>query len=240
MRKRKVLYVTFYLYKWFKILLGTSSINEKDIEILPVIWTGRFSEWFSSVQFSSVTQSCLTLCDPMNCSTPGLPFHHQFPKFTQTHVHPVGDAISSSVVPFSSCPQSLPASGSFPMSQLFSWGGQSIGVSASASILPTNTHYWSPLGWTGWISLQSKGLIKYDNFVGCKVVTDKAIIIPSLRESKQGRNLGSWNGVKPMHGGAWWATVHGVAKSQTGPNDFTFTFKTPKLIIRPLEDEWLF
>ena len=149
-------------------------------------------------------------------------------------------AISSSVVPFSSCPQSLPASGSFPMSQLFSWGGQSIGVSASASILPTNTHYWSPLGWTGWISLQSKGLIKYDNFVGCKVVTDKAIIIPSLRESKQGRNLGSWNGVKPMHGGAWWATVHGVAKSQTGPNDFTFTFKTPKLIIRPLEDEWLF
>ena len=67
-------------------------------------------------------------------------------------------AISSSVVPFSSCPQSLPASGCFPMSQPFSWGGQNIGVSASASILPMNTQDWSPLGWTGWISLQSKGL----------------------------------------------------------------------------------
>ena len=67
-------------------------------------------------------------------------------------------AILSSVVPFSSCPQSLRASGSFPMSQLFAWTGQSIGVSASASVLQMNTQDWSPLGWTGWISLQSKGL----------------------------------------------------------------------------------
>ena len=67
-------------------------------------------------------------------------------------------AISSSVVPFSSCPQSLPALGSFPMSQHFAWGGQSISVSASASVLPMNTQEWSPLGWTGWISSQSKGL----------------------------------------------------------------------------------
>ena len=66
-------------------------------------------------------------------------------------------AISSSVIHFSSCPQSLPASGSFPMSQLFASGGQSIGVSPSASVLPMNTQDWSPLGWTGWISLQSKG-----------------------------------------------------------------------------------
>ena len=65
-------------------------------------------------------------------------------------------AISSSVVPFSSCPQSLPASGSFPMSQIFTSGGQSIGVSALASFLPMNIQDWSPLGWTGWISLQSK------------------------------------------------------------------------------------
>ena len=67
----------------------------------------------------------------MNCSTPGLPVHHHLPEFTQTHVHRVSDAIqqSSSVVPFSSCPQSLPASKSFPMSQLFAWGGQSTGVS---------------------------------------------------------------------------------------------------------------
>ena len=69
--------------------------------------------------------------------------------------HPV---ISSSVIPFSSCPHSLPASESFPMSQLFTWGGQSIGVSALASFLPMNTQDWSPLGWTGWTSLQSKGL----------------------------------------------------------------------------------
>ena len=67
-------------------------------------------------------------------------------------------AISSSVISFSSCPQSLPGSGSFPMSQLFAWGGQSTGVSASASVLPMNSQDWSPLGWTGWISLQSKGL----------------------------------------------------------------------------------
>ena len=66
--------------------------------------------------------------------------------------------ISSSVVPFSSCLRSFPASGPFPMSQLFTWGGQSIGVSALASVLPMNTPDWSPLGWTGWISLQSKGL----------------------------------------------------------------------------------
>ena len=65
-------------------------------------------------------------------------------------------AISSSVVPFSSCPQSLPASGSFPVSQLLAWGGQTIGVSAWASVLPVNTQDWSPLGWTGWISLQSR------------------------------------------------------------------------------------
>ena len=116
---------------------------------------------FSSLhlQFNSVVaQLCLTLCDPMNHSMPGLPVHHQLPEFTQTHVHWVGDAISSSVVPFSSCPQSLPASGSFPMGQLFAWGGQSTGVSASASVLPMNTQDWSHLGWTGWISLQSKGL----------------------------------------------------------------------------------
>ena len=67
-------------------------------------------------------------------------------------------AISSSVVPFSSCPQSLPASGSFPMGQLFAWSGQSIGVSASASVLPINTQDWFPLEWTGLIPLQSKGL----------------------------------------------------------------------------------
>ena len=111
-------------------------------------------------QFSSVIQSCMTLCDHMNHSTPGLPVHHQLPESTQTHVHWDGDAptISSSVIPFSSWLQSFPASGSFPMSHLFTSGGQSIGASASTSVLPMNTQDWSPLGWTGWISLQSKGL----------------------------------------------------------------------------------
>ena len=83
----------------------------------------------SSVQFSSVAQLCLTLCDPMDCSTPGLPVHHQLLELAQTHVHRVSDAIQpSSVLPFSSCPQSFPASGTFPVSQLFA-SGQSIGVS---------------------------------------------------------------------------------------------------------------
>ena len=109
---------------------------------------------------SSVTQSSPTLCDPMNCSMPGFPVHHQLPEFIQTHVHRVGDAIQPfhPLLPFSSCPQSFPALGSFPMSQLFAWGGKSIGVSASTSGLPMNTQDWSPLGWTSWISLQSKGL----------------------------------------------------------------------------------
>ena len=114
---------------------------------------------FQAIQFSSVAQSCPALCNPMNHNTPGLPVHHQLLESTQIHVHRVGDAIQPSlpVVPFSSCPQSFPASGSFQMSQLFTSGGQSIGVSASTSVLPMNTQGRSPLGWTGWISLQSKG-----------------------------------------------------------------------------------
>ena len=95
----------------------------------------------------------------MNCSTPGLPVHHQLPEFTQTSCpssqwcHP---AILSSVVPFSSCLQSFPASGSFQMSQLFTSGGQSIGGSASTSVLPMNSQDWFPLGLTDWISLLSR------------------------------------------------------------------------------------
>ena len=113
-----------------------------------------------TVEFSSVTQSCPTLCNPMNCNTPGLPVHHQLLESTQTHVDRVDDAIQPShpLSSFSSCPQSFPASGSFPISQLFAGGGQSIGVSASTSVLPMNTQDRSPLGWTGWIFLQSKVL----------------------------------------------------------------------------------
>ena len=101
----------------------------------------------------------------MNCSTPDLPVYHQLTESTQIHVHRVGDAIqpshpAPSVIPFSSCPQSFPASGSFPISQLFAWGGQSTGVSALVSLLPKNTQDWSPLGWTGWISLPVQGTFK--------------------------------------------------------------------------------
>jgi len=106
--------------------------------------------------FSSVSQSCQTLFDPMACSTTGFPVHHQLPELTQTHVQ-VGDAIQLSV-PFFSCLQSFPESRAFPMSQIFAWGGQSIGVSASTSVLSMNIQDWFPLGLTSWISLQSKGV----------------------------------------------------------------------------------
>ena len=116
-----------------------------------------------SAQFSSVPRSSLTLCNPMNRSMPGLPVYHQLLEVAQTHVHRVGNTIqplSSSVVSFSSCLQSFPMnpSGSFPMNQFFALGGPSIGASASASVLPKNTQDWFPLGWTGLISMQSKGL----------------------------------------------------------------------------------
>ena len=106
----------------------------------------------ASVEFSSVAQSYPTLCDPMNRSTPGLPVYHQLPESTQTHVHWGGDAIKPSHPLSSPSPpalQSFPASGSFQMSQLFTSGGQNIGVSASTSDLPMNIQNWSLLGWTG-------------------------------------------------------------------------------------------
>ena len=118
-----------------------------------------FLHHFSSIQFShSVVSDSLRPHELQHtrppCPSP-TPRVHPNPRPSSRWCHP---AISSSVVPFSSCPQSLPASESFPMSQLFASGGQSTGVSASASVLPKNTQDWSPLGWTGWIALQSKGL----------------------------------------------------------------------------------
>ena len=102
-------------------------------------------------------------------------------------------AISSSVIPFSSCPQSLPASEFFPMSQFFTWGGQSTGISALASFLPKNTQGWSPLEWTGWISLQSKGLsrvfsnttVQKHQFFGSQNFSrgrSEGLVVPSLSE----------------------------------------------------------
>ena len=118
------------------------------------------------LQFSSVQFSCSVVSDslwphklqharpPCQSPTPGV---HSNSRPLSRWCHPT---VSSSVVPFSSCPQSLPASESIPMSQLFAWGGQSTGVSALASFLPKNTQDWSLLEWTGWISLQSKGLTR--------------------------------------------------------------------------------
>ena len=123
----------------------SSQTNTRDIQML--------------VQFScSVMSNSLRPHDPQHsrlpCPSPTSRVHSN-PCPLSRWCHPT---ISSSVISFSSCPQSFPTSGSFPMSQLFTWSGQSIGVSASASVLPMNTQDWSPLGWTGWISLQSKGL----------------------------------------------------------------------------------
>ena len=123
-------------------------------------YSNEYEYIYPSVQFSSVAQSCPTLCDPW------ITARQASLSITNSQVHSdlcpssrwCHPAISSSVVPFYSCPQSLSASGYFKVSQLFASGGQSIGVSALASVLPKNTQDWSPLDWTGWISLQSKGL----------------------------------------------------------------------------------
>ena len=117
------------------------------------------------LQFSSVAQSCPTRCDPMNRSTPGLPVHHQLPEFTQTHVHWISDGIqpshplSSPSLAFTLFHQGL------LKSRLFESGGQRMGASASASFLPMNIQDWSPLGWTDWISLQSKGLSRVFSYI---------------------------------------------------------------------------
>ena len=102
-------------------------------------------------------------------------------------------AISSSVVPFFSCPQSLPPSASFPMSQLLAWRGQSIGVSASASVLPMNTQDWSPLGWTGWISLQSKGL----STVFSNTIVQKHQFFSAQFSSQSNSHIHTWLLEKP-------------------------------------------
>ena len=116
-----------------------------------------------SVQFSSVAQSCPTLCDPMNHSTPGLPVHHQLPEFTQTHIHRVGDAIQPSH------PLSFHSPPAFSLSShqgLFQWVSSShhmakvLEFQLLASVLPMNIQDWFPLGLTGWISLLSKGLLR--------------------------------------------------------------------------------
>ena len=139
----------FKIHKLINVIHYINNLKEKNDMIISI----------SSVQFScSVMSNSLRPHElqharsPSPSPTPGV---HSNSCPSSRWCHP---AISSSVVPFSSCPQSLPASKSFPTSQLFTWGGQSIGVSPISSVLPMNTQDWSPLGWTGWIYLQFKGL----------------------------------------------------------------------------------
>ena len=126
-----------------------------------------------SVQFShSVVSNSLR---PYGLQHARPPCHHQLLVFTQTHVHRVSDAISSSVVHFLSCPQSFPASGSFQISQFFTSGGQTIGASASVSGLPMSIKGWFSLGWTGWISLQSKGFSRVFSNTTVKSINSLAL-----------------------------------------------------------------
>ena len=148
----------FLIICWFFLIFSFPSSLQLNITVQRIqmgLCKGKGMYQFSSVQLLSH----VWLCDPVNRSTPGLPVHHQLPEFTQIHVR-VSDAIQPAhpVIPFSSCPQPLPVSKSFPMSQLLAWGGQSTGVSVLASFLPKKSQGWSPSEWTGWISLQPKGV----------------------------------------------------------------------------------
>ena len=148
---------------------------------------------FSSVQFShSVMSDSLWPHEPQHtrppCPSPS-PRVHSNSRPSSLWCHP---AISS-VVPFSSCPQSLPASGSFPMSQLFAWGGQTTGVSALASFLPKNTQGWSPSECTGWISLQSKGLSR----VFSNTTVQKHQFFSAQLSSQSNSHIHTWPLEKP-------------------------------------------
>ena len=172
---------------------GWSAEEGTVIKMVPLLSPSQHT-LLSSV--SSVTQSCLDSFRPHESQharppclspTPGV-YSNSCPSSRWCH-----PAISSSVVPFSSCPQSLPASGSFPMSRLFTWGGQSIGVSASASVLLMSTQDWSPLEWSGWISLQSKGLPR----VFSNTTVQKHQLLGAQLSSQSNSHIHTWPLEKP-------------------------------------------
>ena len=147
------------------------------------------------ITFSSV-QSCLTLCDPMNCGTPSLPVCHQFPELTQTHVHRVSDAIQPShplLSPFPPAPNPSQHQSFFQTVNFSHEVAKSIGVSALAPFLPMNTQDWSPLEWTGWISLQSKGLSR----VLSNTTVQKHQFLSTQLSSQSNSHIHTWPLEKP-------------------------------------------
>ena len=187
----------------FSNLITTAISPKSDVKSAPFS-IGRssrknpiFIDWTPSVQFSrSVVAYSLWPHESLHtrplCPSP-TPGVYPNPCPSSWWCHP---AISSSVIPFSSCPQSLPASGSFPISQLFPWGGQSTGVSASTSVPPMNTQDWSPLGWTGWISLQSKGLSR----VFSNITVQKHQFFGAQLSSQSNSHIHTWPLEKPQPG----------------------------------------
>ena len=141
----------------------------------------QIGKWVVIVQLLSRVQ----LCNSMNCSTPGLPVSHYLLEFAQVHVHCIGDAIQPShpATLFFCCPQSFPASGSFPVSWLFASSGQSTGGSASAPVLPMYIQGWFPLGLTGLISSLSKGLKSLCSWLYSLLLDHNTIILPLIYSS---------------------------------------------------------
>ena len=152
--------------------------------------------WRTSVQFSSVQSlSRIRLCNPVNRSTPGLPVHHQLPEFTQIHVHWVSDATQPFCLLSSPSPPAFNLSehGVFSNESVFASGGQNIGVSASASVLQKNTQDWFPLGRTGWISLQCKGLSR----VFSNTTVQKHQFFSAQLSSQSNSHIHTWSLEKP-------------------------------------------
>ena len=134
----------------------------------------------NSVQFSSIIQLCPTLCDPMDCSMPGFPVHHQLPELAQTHNHQWHHPTISFSVVTSSWHQYFPVLGSFLVNQLFTSGGQNIGASALASVLSMNIQDWFPLGSTSLISLKSKGLSRVFSSTTVQSINSPALSLYGL------------------------------------------------------------
>ena len=173
-----------------------SGIKGIFLYFISVTTTGSTRQSPKYFHFSSVAQLCPTPCNPMNHSTPGLPVHHQLPESTQIHVHWVGDAIQPPR-PLSSpsppAPNPSQHQGLFQRVNSLAWGGQSIGVSASASFPPKKTQGWSPSEWTGWISLQSKGLSR----VFSNTTVQKYQFFGTQPSSQSNSHIHTWPQEKP-------------------------------------------